>query len=593
MMAKKLNRASMRIRFFFLAILLFCSQIAAADETFFPVAYKGRYRPFDVYAKLWLHDFYHAQTIKAKDRPKFGVSDTEDLLWKMTYSGHQSFDQAPFFWIHQADIKRALGLDLKQDRFSYTELHGRSVVPADLQSLMDTYASYLVESDQKSYMETALYLIQLKTPPKELSLQLDQEFPQKERLFNAGHLMHVLPGKGTPNWYPLQALGLLSYDPQTNTIKPIRNFTAYSDAVFQSLQDAYLKKDPSLKDLLSQAYQSIAGKTYLKAFDKSLAYPSVFQLKVESFYYEAPLLEIAIILYALVIAGFILAYTLDSKRLNTISIAVLLAAFILHTGILAIRCFILERPPVSNMFETVVYVPWIAILASLGFWCYFKNSLFLLASSISALGLLILIQLTNLNSNMANVQAVLDSQYWLIVHVLLVVGSYGLFILAGILGQFYLGAYCLNMQKQFDMPFLARSILQTMYLGVALLIPGTILGGVWAAESWGRFWDWDPKESWAFISSCVYLIGIHAYIFNKIGPFGLAVGSVIGLMTISFTWYGVNYILGTGLHSYGFGSGGEGCYYLFLGLQIFFIAWASISFNKEQKKIETKNKIVL
>ena len=105
---------------------------------------------------------------------------------------------------------------------------------------------------------------------------------------------------------------------------------------------------------------------------------------------------------------------------------------------------------------------------------------------------------------------------------------------------------------------------KTLYIGTALLIVGTILGGVWAAQSWGRFWDWDPKESWAFISALMYLAFLHAYKFRKIKERGLAIGSILGLMTISFTWYGVNYILGTGLHSYGFGGGGEWLYYSYL-----------------------------
>jgi hypothetical protein len=111
------------------------------------------------------------------------------------------------------------------------------------------------------------------------------------------------------------------------------------------------------------------------------------------------------------------------------------------------------------------------------------------------------------------------------------------------------------------------------------------LGGVWAAESWGRFWDWDPKESWAFISICLYLIWVHAYRFHRIASFGLAIGAVTGLLAISFTWYGVNYILGTGLHSYGFGSGGELYYYLFVGAEsalLIFVAFA-------QKKAQHSN----
>jgi ABC-type transport system involved in cytochrome c biogenesis permease subunit len=147
----------------------------------------------------------------------------------------------------------------------------------------------------------------------------------------------------------------------------------------------------------------------------------------------------------------------------------------------------------------------------------------------------------------------------------MIVASYGALILGGILGHVYL----LKKSQRLE-----ETLLQCLYVGIALLIPGTILGGVWAAQSWGRFWDWDPKESWAFISACVYLLVIHAYRFRKIQAKGLAIGSILGLLAISFTWYGVNYILGSGLHTYGFGSGGEWIYYSYLILELAFIGIA-------------------
>src|SRR5208282_2414510 len=111
-----------------------------------------------------------------------------------------------------------------------------------------------------------------------------------------------------------------------------------------------------------------------------------------------------------------------------------------------------------------------------------------------------------------NVQAVLNSPYWLTVHVLMVVGSYGAFALSGVLGHYYLFTQAFTGKPQkTHVNLSAQAVLYTMYAGLTLLIPGTILGGVWAAESWGRFWDWDPKESWAFITACVYLLVIHAY----------------------------------------------------------------------------------
>ena len=94
---------------------------------------------------------------------------------------------------------------------------------------------------------------------------------------------------------------------------------------------------------------------------------------------------------------------------------------------------------------------------------------------------------------------------------------------------------------------------------------GTILGGLWADVSWGRFWGWDPKEVWALISLLTYLAILHGRYAGWFGDFGLAVGSVLGATAIVFSWYGVNFVLGVGLHSYGFGAGGQ----LEVGLGVF------------------------
>ena len=246
-------------------------------------------------------------------------------------------------------------------------------------------------------------------------------------------------------------------------------------------------------------------------------------------------------------------------------------AVVLHTFFLGFRCYLLHRPPVSNMYETVLYVPWIAVMASLGLGYYFRSYFILAAANAACVLLLSTLKLAGIHSSLDNVQAVLNSHYWLIIHVLMVVGSYGLFCLGGVIGHCYLISACLYPQQIAFRKTSASLMRQSIYLGLVLLIAGTLLGGVWAAESWGRFWDWDPKEAWAFISICSYLIWVHAYMFNKIGDFGLAVGSIIGLQVISFTWYGVNYVLGAGLHSYGFGSGGEFYYYLYLFLETAFI----------------------
>ena len=104
---------------------------------------------------------------------------------------------------------------------------------------------------------------------------------------------------------------------------------------------------------------------------------------------------------------------------------------------------------------------------------------------------------------------------------------------------------------------LANFIYRTMQVGVLLIAAGTILGGVWADYSWGRFWGWDPKEVWALITLLVYLIPLHGRFAGWVNTFGLVMASVVCFLSVIMAWYGVNFVLGVGLHSYGFVEGGS------------------------------------
>jgi ABC-type transport system involved in cytochrome c biogenesis permease subunit len=115
-----------------------------------------------------------------------------------------------------------------------------------------------------------------------------------------------------------------------------------------------------------------------------------------------------------------------------------------------------------------------------------------------------------------------------------------------------------------------------LQIGVLLLAAGVILGGVWANYSWGRFWDWDPKETWALIALLSYVILLHGRLGGWWGGYGLAVGSIACFLTILMAWYGVNFVLGKGLHSYGFGNGGQLYVGLFALLELLLIIFALI-----------------
>lgn len=452
-------------------------------------------------------------------------------------------------------------------------------------------------------------LASLEISKGEIEQLLEMQHPLRHRLHLAAEEMRLLPGAYQPGeWFSLKALKVKQYEKKSHLVKPVNNFTLYSDALFEEIRSTYLLLDKVMQELtdiedqelqqhqilvlkaevrmlseklaeqLLEGYKSIAGKKYQETAQSSLHYPSQLQLKAELFYFQYPWIELTWVTYVLAACCFFFSFTLKKEGLFRSGIVLVSLGFLLHTFVLTLRCFILERPPVSNMFETVIYVPWISVGLSFLLYFIFKfHRVVLFMSSLLALVLFTLLKAVGMEHGLDNLQAVLNSQYWLLIHVLMVVGSYGAFLLSGLLGHLYLVHYVWKKEtptkKSLFSTQISRLILQTMYLGTALLITGTILGGVWAAESWGRFWDWDPKESWAFISSCVYLIVIHAYRFQIIHSFGLAIGSVVGLLAISFTWYGVNYILGTGLHSYGFGTGGEYLYFWFLFIEVSLILY--------------------
>lgn len=378
------------------------------------------------------------------------------------------------------------------------------------------------------------------------------------RLAQAGGEIIALPSKmGKGRWLPLNALLVDVWDEQTSSWQPVNNFTLYPTPLFRALQAEYRSNEVDLQKfeaLALDGYSRLAEREYLP----ELHYPSLLQLKMEHFYFSYPLILLTLMLYA---AALLLLF-----KYPRIGIAVLALAFLSHSCLLGLRIFILQRPPVSNMVETVIYVPWVAMITGTLIAALNRSKIALQVAAGASIILLALLQTLQMDDRLENVQAVLNSQFWLTIHVLLIVASYGVLIFAGILAHIHL----LTRKNQ------TKPLLQSLYLGTALLINGTLLGGVWAAQSWGRFWDWDPKESWAFISSCFYITTIHAYRFRKIGENTLAIGAIIGLMAISFTWYGVNYILGTGLHSYGFGSGGEWVYFTFLTAEVAFILFARL-----------------
>jgi cytochrome c-type biogenesis protein CcsB len=240
-----------------------------------------------------------------------------------------------------------------------------------------------------------------------------------------------------------------------------------------------------------------------------------------------------------------------------------------------LRTMISGRPPVTNMYESVVFVSFGAMLFALAFEAAYRARYF--AACASGLSVLLLILADNvpiLDGAIEPLVPVLRDNMWLTVHVLTIMLGYAAYFLGVALGHLNLALYFFAPGRGPLLRTMSVFLYRALQAGTLFLAAGTLLGGVWASYSWGRFWGWDPKETWALIALLTYLAILHGRFLGWIRDFGLAVGALVGGLTVLMAWYGVNFILGTGLHSYGFGSGGYGYVAGFVVLEVAVIAAA-------------------
>ena len=326
----------------------------------------------------------------------------------------------------------------------------------------------------------------------------------------------------------------------------IQHWQDMSQAFRNNNQAAFFEASKHARDFIFEAEQALN--------------PSKLENKtiVEIFYNDFQPLELTMILYLISII-FVLCWFKWPKRVNsTIAEAGLILGAVSHALALILRGIILERPPVTTLYESVIFVAITVVLVSLIFFYRSKNYSHILYGAIGGLILLVISSVfLSQEDSLQMLVAVLNTNFWLAVHDLMITAGYGLCVLAAIMAHGWLGY---GLVKTYDDAYKTkRDVLfkQTYFITVlALLITtiGTVLGGIWADQSWGRFWGWDPKENGALLIVLWLAWIIHgrlAGIFGKellmyfIGYLNIVVG---------LAWFGVN-LLGVGLHSYGFTSG--------------------------------------
>lgn len=258
-------------------------------------------------------------------------------------------------------------------------------------------------------------------------------------------------------------------------------------------------------------------------------------------------------------------------RLLTVLIVLL---FLWQSVGLGLRWYISGRAPWTNAYESMVYVGWITVLAGL---IFARRSTLTLALATLMGGVILFVSNLNwLDPQITPLVPVLKS-YWLMIHVSVITASYGFFGIGAITGLASLLAIIVGHPRR-ELRIIGEL---SLWIGLVLLAAGIFLGAIWANESWGRYWGWDPKETWALITLLVYAFITHSYHIPRLNnDFAFASLSLVAIATVLMTFFGVNYYL-SGLHSYG-GSGEVAMLPVVIGVVITsaVITWAGIRYRK-------------
>ena len=265
----------------------------------------------------------------------------------------------------------------------------------------------------------------------------------------------------------------------------------------------------------------------------------------------------AMTLYVLVFLLVLLSWLWNPRLLTTIAFWLMAGCLILHTAGLVSRIWIQARPPVTNLYSSAIFIGWGAVVLGLVFERLHKNGIGAAAGSIVGFVTLIIAHHLGMGGDtMEMMQAVLDTNIWLATHVVVITLGYTAMFLAGILGIVFLirGLVDSSFQKK-----TARSMSSMVYgitcFAVLFSFVGTMLGGIWADQSWGRFWGWDPKENGALLIVIWSAIVLHARWGGLVRERGIMMLSIFGNIVTAWSWFGTN-LLQEGLHAYGFSNAG-------------------------------------
>ena len=348
--------------------------------------------------------------------------------------------------------------------------------------------------------------------------------------------LRILPVRNSAEWQsPWGAIKTLG--------SSARNETCLSECI--SVKSAYGAGD---KDRLEKSVRQFNA----AASQLGGGYPPVWRIDLEIIYNAAKPFTSAKALYLAALIASLAALAAAVRWARIAGLALLIAAVVPHALGVVARMIIMSRPPITNLYETFVFVALACAVLGLVLEFMQRSSLGLLVGSVSGFAFLHLAGIYGADGDtMGMLAAVLNNNFWLATHIITVALGYAGCVAAGVVGHVYLLQRIVRKNDRQAHQSTARIMYGILAFGLTFTFVGTMLGGMWADQSWGRFWGWDPKENGALLIILWCAALMHARRGRIIDDRGFAAGTVVGLMLVMFAWIGVN-LLGVGLHSYGF-----------------------------------------
>ena len=365
----------------------------------------------------------------------------------------------------------------------------------------------------------------------------------------------ILPPNGAREWRRMGD-ALLDAPRGVAVDEAIRDYAKMAGALAANQPDEF---NSALKD-----YNSTLVPTQTKALAKARA--EVFFNQMEPFYN-------AMVIYVLAGLLAIFSWFNLSETLRRSSVWLIGLAFVIHTTGLIYRMILEGRPPVTNLYSSAIFIGWGAVLLGIILEKFYKNGIGAVVSAgIGFITLIIAHHLALEGDTMEMMRAVLDTNFWLATHVVAVTVGYASTFVAGFLALIYIlrGFFTKTLDEATGRA-LARMVYGIVCFATLFSFVGTVLGGIWADQSWGRFWGWDPKENGALIIVLWNALILHLRWGGIIRERGLINCAIFGNIVTAWSWFGVN-MLGIGLHSYGFTEAAFKWLVLFVVSQLAFIA---------------------